>query len=278
MTTDPLVEGVHFAASTPAGAVGHKAAAVNLSDLGAMGAEPAWMTLALTLPGEDPAWLEAFSEGLYALADRYDVALVGGDLTRGPLTITVQVMGWVPAGSAILRTGARPGDRIFVTGTIGDAGLGLAFRQGELTGEGADREHCCQRLDRPLPRVEVGLALRGLASAAIDVSDGLAIDLGRILSASGVGAQVDLARLPLSPAAHRAMTGGADWQRILAAGDDYELVFTVAEADVSALHRRLTALEVTVAEVGHIEAAPGLSWLGANGEAVALDATGYHHF
>ncbi|MGD8630613.1 MAG: thiamine-phosphate kinase, partial [Gammaproteobacteria bacterium] len=190
---DTLVAGVHFPAGTPAAAIGHKALAVNLSDLAAMGAEAAWATLALTLPEPDPVWLEAFSGGFFALAGRHRVQLVGGDTTRGPLTVTVQAHGFAPQGQALRRTGARPGDRIYVTGTLGDAGLALHLRD-------AAAAELRVRLDYPEPRLDAGSLLRGLASAVIDISDGLLADLGHLLEDKGLGASLQVDGLPRSRA------------------------------------------------------------------------------
>ena len=190
---DTLVDGVHFPAGTPAAAIGHKALAVNLSDLAAMGAEPAWATLSLTLPESDPDWLADFSQAFFKLADRYQLQLVGGDTTRGPLSVTVQVHGFVPNGQALRRQGAQPGDHIYVTGTLGDAGL--ALRSG-----GHDGEVLRQRLDYPEARIAAGRLLRGYASAAIDISDGLLADLGHMLAADDLGASLNVDELPRSAA------------------------------------------------------------------------------
>jgi thiamine-monophosphate kinase len=277
MSVDTLVAGVHFPETTAPAAIGHKALAVNLSDLAAMGAAPAWATLALTLPGADAAWLTAFGEGFFALAQEHNVALVGGDTTHGPLSITVQVTGFVPPGQALTRAGARPGEGVYVTGTLGDAGAGLALVQGRLAPPPAGSDYLQARLDRPTPRLAAGQALRGLAGAAIDISDGLAADLGHILTASGVGAELEVARLPLSPALQHC--GVAEpWRLALSAGDDFELCFTLAaEQEVEAL-ARLAALDCPCTRVGTIIAAPGLCCRDADGQAVTLATAGYDHF
>lgn len=278
ISADTLIAGVHFAASTAPTAVGYKALAVNLSDLAAMGAEPAWATLALTLPEPNEKWLAGFSAGLLRLADRYRMELIGGDLTRGPLSITIQVMGLLPFGTAIRRDGACPGDSIFVTGSIGDAGLGLAASRGDRALRSDCLEYCLSRLNEPSPRVAAGLVLRGIASAAIDVSDGLSADLGRILSASGVGARVEVTSIPLSPAARAVFEDAIDWNLVLSAGDDYELLFTVPAERVPALKRRFLRLDCGVAHVGAIEEYSGLRYT-IGGAACTLDgATGYDHF
>ena len=273
-TVDTLHSGVHFAADIPPADLGHKALAVNLSDLAAMGAEPAWATLALSLPGADEAWLGAFADGFFALAERFGVQLVGGDTTRGPLSVTVQVQGFVPADAALRRSGARSGDHVFVTGHLGDAGAGLAIEQGRLALSGPPAAALLARLHRPTPRIGAGLALRGLASAAIDVSDGLAQDLGHILAASGVGAVLEADVLPLSDAL---LASGIErpWRLAAAAGDDYELCFTApADADLGVAD----ALDCPVTRIGHITAEPGLRWRDTAGQVVEPPPRGWDHF
>jgi len=288
---DTLVAGVHFPPDTAAESIGHKALAVNLSDLAAMGAEPAWAMLALTLPEADERWLEGFARGFFALAREYDVALVGGDTTRGPLTVSVQVQGFVPPGAAFRRGGARPGDLIYVTGTLGDAGLALLLGRDAGIGSPAAREYLRRRLDRPPPRVAEALRLRGLARAAIDVSDGLLADLGHILEASGAGATLDLAQLPLSPAFRSCLeTMGADhpalrrfapglaWADLaLGSGDDYELCFTVAPRQRAQLDA-LAAAGLACTCIGTIGAEAGLRCRLADGAAYRIPRRGYDHF
>ncbi len=278
VTVDTLVEGVHFHAGTDPRALGHKALAVNLSDLAAMGAEPAWVTLALTLPGPDEDWIEAFSQGFMALAERYDVQLIGGDTTRGPLSITVQAIGRVPPEMAFKRNGARDGDLIYVTGTLGDAALALAALQGRISLSEADKDYCLERLNRPEPRVEAGIALRRIASAAIDVSDGLVADLGHVLEASQVGAKLLLDDLPLSKVMHRAMEQGADWDYALNGGDDYELLFTVPQYAWARAEHRLADIAYGATCVGICEAEPGLRLKFKDGSDYTLGAQGYDHF
>ncbi|SEP83494.1 thiamine-monophosphate kinase [Ectothiorhodospira magna] len=277
VSVDTLIQGVHFPLQTPPAAVGHKALAVNLSDLAAMGALPRWITLALTLPDQNPDWLETFAQGLLDLARQHEVELVGGDTTRGPLSITVQVMGLVPTGTALRRQGARPGDRIMVTGTPGDAALAL---QRLLAGQTLDPDDpLVQRLDRPTPRVAAGLAVRDLATACIDISDGLCQDLGHILTASGVGATLHTSALPLSPAF---LSGhpvdSIDWTLPLTGGDDYELLFTVPPEHIAAVHQALAIAGCLVTEIGEIEARPGLRVLGPTGNRLLLERSGYDHF
>jgi thiamine-monophosphate kinase len=274
VTMDTLVEGRHFPHTTAPRDVGHKALAVNLSDLAAMGAQPAWATLSLCLPEPDEGWLTEFAEGLFALAARFGVELVGGDTVRGPRVLTLQLHGWVPEGQALTRGGARPGDAVFVTGTLGDAGAGLMIAKGELTCDATDAHYLRGRLDRPEPRIEAGLALRGVASAAIDVSDGVAADLGHVLERSGVGATLRADALPLSPALARAVAPETAQRLALSAGDDYELCFTVAPERIPELAR----LPVPWTQIGVIEAAPGLRVVDATGKLLAPRAGGYDHF
>ena len=277
VTTDLLVSGVHFLPDVNPAALGHKALAVNLSDLAAMGAEPAWFLLNLALPTADESWLAKFSAGLFGLAQRYRVQLVGGDTSRAPQTvIAIEAHGFVPAGQALTRAGARPGDRIFVTGALGDAGLALRHRQGKLRLSDAEFVFCAERMDRPAPRVEEGLALRTVASSAIDISDGLVADLGHILEMSRVGARLELARLPLSPAyrAHLAETG---WDVALANGDDYELCFTVPPENLAALEK-IKHRFPAITEIGIIEAGGGLHIVDAAGKPHTPKITGHDHF
>jgi thiamine-monophosphate kinase len=284
---------VHFDSAAEPAAIGYKALAVNLSDLAAMGAEPAWAMLALTLPHADEDWLEAFSTGFCALAREHGVALVGGDTTRGPLAVTVQVHGFVAAGAALRRAGARPGKLIQVNGTLGDAGLALLLgRDAAETEASGHRAWLRSRLDRPMPRIAQGLQLPGRAHAAIDVSDGLLADLGHILEASGVGATLWLGRMPLSDAFRKCIDNlGRDRIENLArrlhcddpadvavalaltAGDDYELCFTTAPA---AAVDTIAGLRCT--GIGVIESAPGLRCLRPDGTSWRPGAAGYDHF
>ena len=277
VTADLLVEGRHFAADTPPAAVGHKALAVNLSDLAAMGAEPAWFTLSLSLPRAERAWLQDFVRGMDALAAEYQVQLVGGDTVRGPRVVAVQALGRVAPDRALRRDGARPGDRIYVTGTLGDAALALWHQQGRIRLGEAHRPWLMARLQVPQPRVRAGLALAGLASSAIDISDGLAADLGHVLAASGCGARIELARLPLS-AAFRAQEVPDPWEAVLAHGDDYELCFTVPPERQADLEQVLAAMDCGCTCIGEMEAEPGLRLLQADGTPLILPHAGHDHF
>lgn len=281
VAVDSIFEGVHFPAGTDGKAVGHKALAVNLSDMAAMGADPVWATLALSLPEADEEYVAAFAEGFFGLADAFDVRLVGGDTVRACRGATVQVGGWIPAGAALRRSGARPGDLICVSGTLGDAAAGLRIvRDGDLRGmdkEAAD--FLRERLDRPSPRVALGLALRTLATAAIDISDGLVADLGHILAASGAGARIDVATLPLSaPLRGWGRDGRECLELALGGGDDYELCFTVPPIRESRLREIAESLRCPVTAVGVIEEQPGLRLFDEERRPWALAPAGYDHF
>lgn len=276
VSTDTLVDGVHFLSGADPFDVGFKTLAVNLSDLAAMAAEPRWATLSLTLPEAEAAWLEGFTRGFAEMARQFGVSLVGGDLTRGPLAVTCQILGTVPAGAAVRRRGAAAGDDIHVTGHPGAAALALSrLRAGAAAA--AIPADCLERLLRPRPRVRAGLLLRGTARAMIDISDGLAGDLQHILDAGGAGAEVDLARLPLPDFG---ATVSADQMRLLAVngGDDYELCFT---APPSARDRIASIAEQAgcpITRIGCIVDGSGIAWLDESGNAVDLNAESYHHF
>lgn len=275
VSVDVMVAGRHFPPNTPPEAIGHKALAVNLSDMAAMGAEPAWATLALTLPEPDTDFLDGFANGFYRLAEQHHVALVGGDTVRGPLQLAVQIQGLVPRGKALTRSGARPGDHLFVTGTLGDAGAGLALVQRRL--DCPDGDALRRRLDYPTPRVAAGLALRDIASAAIDISDGLLADLGHILEASGAGAELDLDAIPLSAALRRCVPDNGEQLRLaLTAGDDYELCFTVPASKLALVEQAAIGWDFPVTCIGRITADPGI--LFCNGEPPPDLTTGFDHF
>jgi thiamine-monophosphate kinase len=277
VSTDMLVAGVHFPEGTDAFSIGHKSLAVNLSDLAAMGATPAWFTLNLSLPKVDPVWIENFCQGMFALARTHDVALVGGDTTRGPLTVGIQIMGLLPNGQALRRVGTQPGDRIYVTGLLGEAALGLHVTQGQLKLPDEYLANLLTQLNRPMPRVAAGLRLRGLASACIDISDGLVADLGHILAASDVGARIHLKRLPLSPA-YDAAFEQVGWQAALAGGDDYELCFTIPPAQETAFREVSVQFGVSCSYIGDIEAEAGLRIMDEQGALYVSRQTGFDHF
>lgn len=272
VSTDMLVCGQHFFADTDPDALGHKVLAVNLSDLAAMGARPRWATLALALPESDEAWLTGFSCGFFALANRFGLELVGGDTTRGPLNLCVTVMGESEPGCALRRDAAQVGDDIWVSGELGGAALGLRHVRGELD-LGLFAPACLERLHRPQPRVELGLRLRGLARAAIDISDGLFADLGHILERSGVGARVESRNIPCG-------TVFSAFPKfietcVFAGGDDYELCFTAAPSQAEAIRAAGLESGVAVTRIGCIEAASGLR--DANGDLFVCTG-GYDHF
>jgi thiamine-monophosphate kinase len=276
-TTDTLVAGVHFPHDSPAASIGHRALAVNLSDLAAMGARPAWALLALTLPEAQEAWLQEFSAGLGALAHEYGVALVGGDTTRGALCVTVQLLGLVPPGAALRRGGARAGDALFVSGTPGDAAAGLALEQHRLEAAPAARDYLRERFLLPSPRVALGERLREYASACIDVSDGLLGDVGKLAQASGVAAQVLFEALPVSEAL--CATLGDEGARLLAlsGGDDYELCFAVPAGKITPLLQQLPPAQWGYARIGSVRAGAGAQVL-RGGTVMEFSHSGYQHF
>ena len=270
VTTDTLVSGRHFPLDTAPYDIGWKSLAVNLSDLAAMGAEPRWFTLALTLEQSDESWLAEFARGLRDLADKHRVALVGGDTTRGPLSITVTAMGQVPLAKALRRNLGRAGDLVCVTGTLGDAAL--ALKLGPNAGDSLRG-----RLDRPEPRITAGLRLRGLATAAIDLSDGLAGDLSHILRASGVGADIDASQLPASPE-FLERVGESQFSRLALqaqGGDDYELCVCLPPGHLTGAR---AGLDIALTVIGCLSSEPGLRFVDASGATIAVPPHGYRHF
>lgn len=277
LTTDTLNAGIHFPAATDPDAIGYKSLAVSLSDLAAMGATPAWFSLSLSLPEVSEDWLAGFSQGLYALAQQHEMQLIGGDTTRGPLSIGITALGFLPADKALTRAGARAGDRIYVTGTLGDAALALAVLRREVTLAAEHHPHVFAKLNRPQARVSEGTLLRDLASACIDISDGLVADLGHVLAASGVGARVDVRRLPISDA-YRSVVADCGWAPALTHGDDYELCFTLPAAQQPAFERLLPRFACGVTHIGDIEAEPGLRLFDATGPVALPARAGFDHF
>lgn len=278
VTTDTLVENVHFTADAGAAAIGHKAVAVNLSDLASMGAEPAWLSLALTLPEVDEAWLAEFAQGALQLAQQHNIQLIGGDTTRGPLTITLTAQGLVPAQQALRRDQGRPGDRLYVTGTLGDAAVALA-PQWQTAANPEQRSALLQRLQWPTPKVATGLALRGLAYTAIDLSDGLAADLGHILERSQCGAQLWLEQLPVSTTLKALMSAEEAARYALQGGDDYELLFAVPEHNAARVEQHLQECSLPYYCIGRlIPSSAGELSLLWHGEPVSWSVAGFQHF
>lgn len=267
VTTDTMVENVHFFADCDPYDLGYKLLAVNLSDLAAMGAKPLAVTLALTLPASDKEWLQRFSEGFFTLADRHAADLIGGDTTSGPLTLTVQAFGTVSAGQALKRSGAKPGDYVCVSGQLGDAGLGLAIKQGRY---GKPSARALNRFNRPDPRVDAGQGLIGIANACIDISDGIAGDLGHILRQSKAGACLNWDDIPLSDDVREYIAATGDWRMPLTAGDDYELCFTVSPEN-------LEKLSIPHSIIGRIDTEPGLR-ICKDGIVQPLEAKSFEHF
>ncbi len=278
ISTDMLIAGRHFMPSDGPGTIGHKAMAVNLSDLAAMGARPRYALLSIALPEADEKFLRGFAGGFFGLAQKYGVEVIGGDTTRGGLlTLNVTVIGEVPPGQALRRDAAKAGDDIWVSGTLGDAAAALAHHQGRLRLETAQAVQCFPRLFVPAPRIELGLALRGIAHAAIDVSDGFAADLGHILERSDAGAEVWFDQLPLSEALAPLVNDPAAQDCILAGGDDYELVFTAPAEKREDIARIAAQLELRLSRVGRIQPEPGLRILN-RGEPMPLARAGFDHF
>jgi thiamine-monophosphate kinase len=276
-TIDSLVEGVHFSPTAPPASVGHRALAVNLSDLAAMGAHPAWALLALTLPRPDESWLAEFSRGLCALARAHGVSLVGGNTTRGPLCISVQMLGHLPPGSALRRSGARAGDALFVSGTLGDAAAGRLLGEGRLFTEASDARQLRERFEFPTPRLALGEALRAHASACIDISDGLLGDAGKLGEASGCGLLIEAEELPLSQALVRAAGLERARELALTGGEDYELCFAVPTARVAHLEHALPPGEWRYRRIGAFRAAPG-EVVTHGGTVMQFSHSGFDHF
>ncbi|MEO8402340.1 MAG: thiamine-phosphate kinase [Gammaproteobacteria bacterium] len=271
ITTDTLVSGIHFLENANAYDIGFKSLAVNLSDLAAMGATPVWITLALTLPNATDVWLKDFSRGFFELATEYNVQLIGGDLSHGPLSITIQAQGLAPTDQAIRRSGAKAGDLIYVTHTVGDASLGLDFLQKKIAIPSTYQSELVQRLTQPTPRIKIGEALRGIASAAIDISDGLIADLKHILDLSQVGARVNIDHIPLSTALKESTTQNQALAYALSGGDDYELCFTIPRSKLNFLPEDCTC-------IGEITTSLELDLRFSDGTKYNLDTDGYTHF
>ena len=277
ITTDTLVSGVHFPENTEPRAIGHKAVAVNLSDLSAMGAEPAWLSLALTLPEVNEHWVAEFCAGVFELCEFYNVQLVGGDTTQGPLSITITAQGLIPVGKAIKRSTAKPGDWLYVTGQLGDAALALLHLQNKECIDDVFKGDVLKQLDYPRPRVLTGQALRDYATSAIDISDGLIADLGHICSTSKVGANINLEALPISSAMYETVGKEKGIEIALTGGDDYELLFTVPEDNKVGMATTLANIGITVTCIGQLNTSEIITTT-LDGKLVDFQSKGYEHF
>jgi len=277
VTTDTLVSGVHFPVNTDPKAIGHKAVAVNLSDLAAMGAEPTWLSLALTLPEVDQNWVSEFCAGVFELCEFYNVQLVGGDTTQGPLSITITAQGLIPIGKSINRNSAKAGDWLYVTGELGDAALALLHLQGVEKVDDVFKADVFKQLDYPKPRVLVGQALRNYATSAIDLSDGLISDLTHICEASKVGANINLESLPISSIMHETLGQEKAIKLALTGGDDYELLFSVPEDNKVGMETALSNINVPVTCIGQLNGSDKITTT-LNGEPVNFEHKGFEHF
>ena len=280
ITVDTLISGVHFPLDTCPQDIAHKAVMVNLSDLAAMGAVPAWLTLAITLPETDENWLQSFSNSIGELLHRYNIALIGGDTTKGNLSITIQAMGLADHDRVMRRNAAKAGDKIYVTGTIGDAGIGLRACLDSLDDDRLST--CVNRLNRPEARIEFSQALAAFSACAIDISDGLLADLGHILKASDCGARIRLPAVPVSQAAkyyfEQYHQGMFDWSMLLTQGDDYELCFTVDQQHEAAVKELAEAHRLSISCIGEITARQGLLCVDEKDETVKFSESGFKHF
>ena len=278
-TTDTLISGVHFLPEVSAHSIAQKAIAVNLSDLAAMGAEPAWLSLSLSIPEVDESWLAEFSEGLREHAEYYSLQLIGGDTVQGPLSITITAQGFIPKKQALTRSNAKPGDLLYVTGTLGDAGLGLAILKGDKQLENVEhRDYLINRLNYPVPRLLAGTSLRRTASACMDISDGLISDVQHILRASQCGAIIHVDKLPLSAALSESVSASEATAFALSAGDDYELLFTVSEEQRGVLETTLSNSGVRTTCIGQLNGQPEKLELRLNDEPFSYREKGYQHF
>ena len=278
ITTDTLLSGVHFLPDTPPAAVAHKAVAVNLSDLAAMGAEPAWISLSISLPDADQEWVDQFSKALFELTEYYSVQLIGGDTVRGPLAITITAQGFVPQGQALTRSKAKPGDLVYVTGTVGDAGAGLAIAQDRLEASRTSSDFLLNRLNFPTPRLLAGTAVRRIANACIDISDGLLADLKHVLDCSKCGATIQVDKLPLSIALKEAVSEQEAINYALTAGDDYELLFTVSEEQKGNLDIAQANFHFEATCIGQLTGATGKCELKLGSDTFSINKHGYEHF
>lgn len=278
ISVDAFLENIHFPSCTSPQDVGYKALAVSLSDVAAMGGDPIWVTMALAMPQQNDAWLAGFAQAFAELAEQYNVQLIGGDTTRGPLGVVVQIAGQVPVGGAITRRGANPGDVIYVTGVIGDAGLGLKIINNEVSIDNELSQPLLNRLNRPEPRVQLGRALRDVASAAIDISDGLLQDLQHILDNSHVGAIIHVNQIPISIHYQNILDTLDGWQVPLSSGDDYELCFTVPPENQWKIESLAVSAGCALTRIGEITREQGLVCLSSDGQELPIIKSGFDHF
>ena len=278
LSIDTLLEGTHFPAKTQPSDIAYKALAVNLSDMAAMGAVPKWVLLSISLPEKDEDWLEKFVSGFLELAKPHLINLIGGDLSRGPLSITVQIQGLLPTGSALKRNGARKDDLIYVTGTLGDAGVGLDIMNGKLSIMGKHKMFFLNSLNRPYISIDAGIQLRNIANSAIDISDGLMADLGHILEASHVGAEIEMEKIPLSEAMQKCIDKKTAWNYALTFGDDYKLCFTAPAEKHDLIIKAFKEIRITVSCIGKITGESGLNCTGPEGTSFEPSGSPYQHF
>ena len=280
ITTDTLNEGIHFHANCSPGNLGHKVLAVSLSDLAAMGASPLWATINLSIPGIEHDWLKDFSQGFFLLADQYDIKIVGGDLVKGPLSISIQAIGYLSSNKTLARSNAEVDDLIYVSGTIGDATTGLKLHElvNDLNISKADQDYFALRFNKPDPRINLGVAIAKYAKAAIDISDGLLIDLQRILSMSSVGAVIDFENIPLSKAMQRQLANVQDWPMLLCGGEDYELIFTADKKYNIELKRIIEKVNCPITEIGRIVEGESVNLLKEGAPIDLPDKLGFDHF
>lgn len=278
VSTDTMVKGIHFFDDISPRALGHRVVAVNLSDLAAMGAEPAWISIAVTLEQIEESWIREFTDGIFEICEYYNVQVIGGDTTQGPLSITITAQGIVPKDKAITRSGAKPGDWIYVTGTLGDAGLAIEAIRDNHVLPIKYQAHLKNRLEYPTPRVAIAQALREIASSAIDISDGLLADLGHIFERSNVGAQINVEQIPLSDALKGSVDESRYYDFALAAGDDYELLFTVGEDRRGALEVGMSHYGIDFTSIGQINGQSGKIELRKDGQPFEFEGRGYEHF
>jgi thiamine-monophosphate kinase len=278
LSIDTLLQDTHFPAETDPFDIGYKALAVNLSDMAAMGAVPKWVLLSISLPENDEAWLEKFASGFLELAKQHSISLIGGDMSRGPLSVTLQIQGLVPTDTALKRDGAQKGDLIYVTGSLGDAGVGLDIIQGKISIGKEHQKFFLNSLKRPEISIEAGLRLREIANSAIDISDGLIADLGHILDASHVGAEIEVEKIPLSEAMQQCMDETTAWDYALTSGDDYKLCFTASAAQHELIINILKEINLPLSCIGKIKEETGLQLKTPEGTCFEPSGNSYEHF